>query len=100
MSDKFDIFQLIIPIIKGIANTFGLAVGVLLHKVSKEGPSIFAIENGHITISQCGRPTTNYFYKMKENHIDMKLNYQNTTKDGKLFKSSYIFLYNKKKQLI
>ena len=100
MSDKLDILQLFVPIVKGIASTFGPEVEVTLHKVSEEGSTIFAIENGHITGRQCGGPTTNYFYKMKENHIDMKLNYLNTTKDGKPLKSSSIFLYDEKRHLI
>lgn len=100
MSSKSDILQAMIPIVKALGHTFAPDVEVVLHKVTEEGTSIIAIENGHVTGRQYGGPITNYFYKMKEDNIDMKLNYLNSTKDGKPLKSSSIFIYDEKKQVI
>jgi len=93
-----------IPVVKGIAKTFGKDCEVLLHDVSNLESSIIAIENGHVTGRKIGSPITDlglYFLKSDLfKNTDFIANYQTESKDGKKLKSTSIFIRDDKKKII
>ena len=93
-----------VPIVKGIAKTFGKDCEVLLHDVRNLESSIVMIENGHVTGRKVGSPMTDlglYFLKSDLfKNTDFIANYQTESKDGKKLKSSSIFIRDKQKKII
>ncbi len=88
-------YKFLIPLLKGIAQTLGSNCEVVLHDLNQLENSIVAIENGHVTGRKVGDPTTNLALEVlregAEKNEDM-LNYMSTTKDGKMLKSSSIYI--------
>ena len=100
------ILKSIIPIVQTISMTFGKNCEVVLHDLSSSQHSIIAIENGHITGRKIGEPITDFalaawrqngFGKEKEDKI---VNYKTKTKDGRILKSSSVFIRDEKNKII
>jgi len=93
-----------IPVVKGIAKTFGKDCEVLLHDVSNLESSVIMIENGHVTGRKVGSPMTDlglYFLKSDLfKDTEFIANYQTESKDGKKLKSTTIFIKNDKKKIM
>ena len=95
-----------IPFIKTIAEMFGKKCEVLIHDFSNPQHSIVAIENGHVTRRKIGDPITDLALSVwKKNgyenkKIDRIVNYKTKSKDGKILKSSTVFIRNNQKKII
>jgi len=95
-----------IPLVKTIAHMFGQNCEVVLHDFSTLQHSIVAIENGHVTGRKIGAPITDFalstlrkggYGKKKEDKI---VNYKTKTKDGKILKSSTVFIRDDQKKIV
>ena len=95
-----------IPIVKTIAEMFGKKCEVLVHDFSNPQHSIVAIENGHVTGRKIGDPITDLALSvLKKNGYENKktdriVNYKTKSKDGKVLKSSSVFIRNNQKKII
>jgi len=95
-----------IPFVKTIAEMFGKKCEVLIHDFSNPQHSIVAIENGHVTGRKIGDPITDLALSVwKKNgyenkKIDRIVNYKTKSKDGKILKSSTVFIRNNQKKII
>jgi len=95
-----------IPIVKIIGKMFGRNCEVALHNFSDPSHSIIAIENGHVTGRKIGDPITDFALSSwrkggyGEKNEDTIINYKTKTKDGKIFKSSSLFIKDEKKNII
>ena len=89
---------------KGIANLFGANCEVTVHDLSKGYEnSIVAIENGHVTGRRVGDGSSEVVLQAlneEHRHIDDNYNYLARTKDGKMVKSSSIFLRDDKGKIL
>ncbi len=95
-----------IPLIKTIAEMFGKKCEVLIHDFSNPQHSIMVIENGHVTGRKIGDPITDLALSVwKKNGYENKktdriVNYKTKSKDGKMLKSSTVFIRNNQKKII
>lgn len=94
VKDELAFFQ---KLIKGIAAQFGDQCEVVLHDYSEEyNHTIIAIENGHVTGRKVGDCGTNLglevLRKMKE--PEDQYNYMTTSKDGKILRSTSVYIQN------
>lgn len=95
-----------IPLIKTIAEMFGKNCEVVLHDFSDPKHSIVAIENGHVTGRKIGDPITDlalYIWKKngyEKEKTDRIVNYKTKSKNGKILKSSTVFIRNDQKKII
>lgn len=95
-----------IPLIKTIAEMFGKNCEVLIHDFSNPQHSIVVIENGHVTGRKIGDPITDLALSIwKGNDYENKktdriVNYKTKSKDGKILKSSTVFIRNNQKKII
>ena len=93
-----------VPVVKGIAKTFGKNCEVLLHDVSNLESSVIMIENGHVTGRKIGSPMTDLGLYFLQSDLfkdtDFIANYQTESKDGKKLKSTSIFIRDDKKKII
>lgn len=91
------LLQSLIPLVEGLAETFGPRCEVVLHDLRHLDSSIIAIKGG-LTGRKVGGPVTDLVLRMledaKRTGTDPKdvLNYENRTIDGRIFKSSTIFI--------
>ncbi|WP_028309600.1 helix-turn-helix transcriptional regulator [Desulfitibacter alkalitolerans] len=84
----------IFPIAKGISETFGKNCEVVIHDLQKPEKSLIYVA-GKVTGRKPGAPTTDLVLqtlKSKGNDANDLINYQTSTKDGKILKSSTIFI--------
>ncbi|WDV44668.1 PAS domain-containing protein [Clostridiaceae bacterium M8S5] len=91
-----------IPIIQGIAKTFGRNCEVVLQDLSNPQKSVVAIVNGHVTGRDIGSPLTERGLKAvrnKEYETDL-IKYKTVTSDGRTLKSSTIFIKDEKDKVI
>ena len=84
-------------IAKGIAKQFGSDCEVVIHEISDKSAysSIVAIENGHVTGRKVGDgPSHVVLEQLGQNNDDAadQLGYLTRTKDGKILKSSSIYI--------
>ena len=95
-----------IPLVETIAEMFGSRCEVLIHDFSNPQHSIIAIKNGHVTGRKFGDPITDFalsawrkggFGDIKE---DKKVNYKTKTKDGRILKSSTVFIKDKNSKIV
>ncbi len=95
-----------IPVVKTVAQMFGKNCEVALHDFSIPQHSIIAIENGHVTGRKIGDPITDFalsvwrkggYGKRREDKI---INYKTKTKNGKILKSSSVFIKDDQKKII
>lgn len=91
-----------IPLVDGIASTFGKNCEVVLHDIRNPQSSVIAIANGHITGRSIGSPMTEYgLATLRKGQFDKPIvNYRKKTKEGKLLKSSSLFIKDEKGKLI
>jgi len=95
-----------ILLVKTIAEMFGKKCEVLIHDFSNPQHSIVAIENGHVTGRKIGDPITDLALSVwkKNGYEDKKtdriVNYKTKSKDGKILKSSTVFIRNNQKKII
>lgn len=86
--------EALFPIAKGIAETFGENAEVVIHDVGKPENSLIFMA-GNVTGRKLGAPLTNLaleaLKKSGDNASDL-IGYQTTTKDGKILKSSTLFI--------
>jgi len=85
---------------------FGKKCEVLIHDFSNPQHSIVAIENGHVTGRKIGGPITDLALSVwKKNGYENKktdriVNYKTKSKNGKILKSSTVFIRNNQKKII
>ena len=95
-----------LPLAKTIAEMFGKKCEVLIHDFSNPQHSIMAIENGHVTGRKIGDPITDLALSIwkkdgyGDKKIDRVVNYKTKTKDGKMLKSSSVFIRDNQKKII
>jgi len=95
-----------IPLVKTIAEMFGKKCEVVLHNFSEPQKSIIAIENGQVTGRKVGDPITDLALSIwrengyKKEKTDRIVNYKTKSKDGKILKSSTVFIRNNQKKII
>ncbi|MCR2803371.1 helix-turn-helix transcriptional regulator [Paenibacillus soyae] len=88
---------------KGIAAQFGEQCEVVIHDWSKPFEStIVAIENGHVTGRKVGDPSTNLGLEIMRGSRDgdNRHNYITQTADGRLLRSSSMYVKNSAGQII
>ncbi|MCD6183407.1 MAG: PAS domain-containing protein, partial [Thermovirga sp.] len=92
--------------VKAIAEMFGNKCEVLIHDFSHPQHSIVVIENGQVIGRKIGDPITDLALSVwKKNSyenkkIDRIVNYKTKTKNGKMLKSSTVFIRNNQKKII
>ncbi|MFP3387704.1 transcriptional regulator [Brevibacillus sp. SIMBA_040] len=93
-----------IPVVEGLAKTFGSHCEIVLHDLTDISSSIIAIHNGHISGREIGSPVTNRALKALRTAMvsreDYDLNYRNDTIKGKQIKSSSIYIKDENGQVI
>ncbi|QEK12045.1 hypothetical protein FQB35_06470 [Crassaminicella thermophila] len=96
------ILKAMIPIVEGIAKTFGKNCEVVLHDYYGSKSSIIAIENGHVTGRSIGSPITEEALKaIQKGDIDENIiNYTGKTTDGRVLKSSTMFIKDENASII
>lgn len=81
---------------KGITEEFGSACEVAIHDIHRkdQGSSIVAIENGHVTNRRVGDGPSQAVLDGIKHHKETKdkLNYRTITEDGKILRSSTIYI--------
>ncbi|MGP1577554.1 MAG: helix-turn-helix transcriptional regulator [Treponema sp.] len=91
------IFAMLQQIARGIAIQFGSSCEVLVHDLTEDHTksSIVIIENGNVTMRKIGDgPSHIVLEALQSNHttIEDKLSYLTKTKDGRILKSSTMFI--------
>lgn len=96
------IIEKFIPMVSGIAKTFGKNCEVVLHEFKDLKKSIVAIENGHITGRNINSPMTELSLdKVREGKVDSDIiNYSEKSTDGRVLKSSTMFIRDDNNKLI
>lgn len=96
------ILKSMMPLVEGIANTFGKNCEVILHDIRNPQSSIVAIANGHVTGRTVGSPMSEYgLATLRKGQFDQPIvNYRKKTKEGKLLKSTSLFVKDEKGKLI
>jgi len=91
-----------IPLVEGIANTFGKNCEVILHDIRYPQSSVIAIANGHVTGRKVGSPMSEYgLATLRKGQFDKPIiNYLKKTKDGKILKSTSLFIKDENDKLI
>lgn len=102
IKENLDFFK---RLMKCIASVFGDQCEVILHDYSlSEGyeSTIIAIENGHLTGRKVGDCGSNLGLEVLRGSVENgdKYNYITQTKDGKIFRSSTMYIRDDDKQLI
>lgn len=88
------ILKNIIPLVDGIARTFGKNCEVVLHDVSNPDSSIVAITNGHVTNRVVGGPMSEYgLTALRKGDFDHdRVNYMKKTSDGRELRSTSMYI--------
>lgn len=94
--DVKPVFEKFIPMVKGIAETFGNNCEVVLHDFSLKPNSIIAIENGHVTGRGVGSPMTEAsLIKVSKGDTEHDIiNYTGKSAEGRVLKSSTMFIHD------
>ena len=84
---------------KGVARQFGSNCEVVVHDLCAEDPehSVVVIENGHVTGRRLGDGPSHVVWealKADPNSLEDRLSYLTRTEDGKLLKSSTMYVRN------
>ncbi|WP_028544083.1 helix-turn-helix transcriptional regulator [Paenibacillus taiwanensis] len=90
-------------LVKGIASQFGENCEVVLHDLTLPyDQTIVAIENGHVTGRSVGGPGTNLGLELLRGSTEdgNKLNYVTQTKDGRLLRSTSLYMRNQEDKII
>ena len=96
------IIEKFIPLVKGISKTFGKNCEVVLHEFKDLKNSIVAIENGHVTGRDLNSPMTQIsLEKVREGTVNEDIiNYSEKNIDGRVLKSSTMFIKNNEGKFI
>lgn len=93
---RVDSLKFLKQIAKGIAQQFGPDCEVVVHALTNGSleNSIVAIENGHVTHRKVGDGPSHVVLEAMQKNADLKdrLGYLTKTKDGKILKSSTLFI--------
>ncbi|BEP29909.1 helix-turn-helix transcriptional regulator [Helicovermis profundi] len=91
-----------IPLVNGLAETFGNNCEVVLHDFTNLQNSIVAIANGHITGRDIGSPMTELSLNKVTNGKTDKdsINYTEKSMDGRVLKSSTMFIKDEFEKVI
>jgi predicted transcriptional regulator YheO len=99
-----DEFEFLNVLVNGIAAQFGPNCEVVLHDLTRPYDStIVAIANGHVTGRKVGDPGTNLGLELlRGNQVDggHKFNYVTQTKDGRLLRSTSMYMKNREGKTI
>ncbi|WP_406676307.1 helix-turn-helix transcriptional regulator [Moorella sp. ACPs] len=90
------------PVAQGIAATFGKNCEVVLHDLSKPSKSLI-FKAGSVTNREIGAPVTNLVLEALQRYGDATedlIGYLNRTRDGKVLKSSTIFIRDNSGKII
>ncbi len=100
------ILNSLIPMVETIGQTFGKNCEVVLHDFRDPQHSIIKIVNGHVSGRSVGGPITDFalatwrrggFGDQREDRI---INYKTKTKDGKVIKSSTVFIKDEEEKIV
>lgn len=93
------ILKSVVPIVEGIAKTFGKSCEVVLHDITDPYRSIVAIENSHVTERNLGGPMSQASIEAiaSGDFAGDQLNYTKKTPDGRVLKSSTIVIRDEHK---
>lgn len=96
------ILMAVMPMVEGIAKTFGRNCEVVLHDLNTFESSILAIENGHVTGRSIGSPMTEVGLEAikKGNTEDNIINYSGKSIDGRTLKSTTMFIRDEQDKVI
>lgn len=96
------ILQSLIPMVDGIAATFGKNCEVVLHDVKNPQSSIIAIANGHVSGRTVKGPMSEYGLKAlkKSENSKHQINYLKKTSDGKILKASLLYIKDESQDII
>lgn len=98
------ILKAFIPVTKGLAQMLGPDYEIVLHDISDPERSVIAIENGHVTGRKVGAPLTDlglYILKSEKfKNVDVVPNYMTTTSDGRVLRSTTIFIRDENEKII
>ncbi len=96
------ILKSMIPLIEGIATTFGKNCEVVLHEINGSQKSILAIHNGHVTGRSLGSPMLDIGIKAlkKDDSVSNIYNYRNKSAHGHILKSSTTFIRDEEDDII
>ncbi|SNS34660.1 Predicted transcriptional regulator YheO, contains PAS and DNA-binding HTH domains [Anaerovirgula multivorans] len=96
------ILKSMIPLVEGISKTFGKNCEVVLHELKNSKKSIIAIYNGHVTGRTIGSTMLDVGIEAirKGNDADNILNYKNKSSDGRILKSSTMFIRDEDDDII
>ncbi|RBP36549.1 helix-turn-helix transcriptional regulator [Garciella nitratireducens] len=87
-----------------LAKTLGPNYEVVLYDINDYSNSIVAIANNHISGRSIGAPLTNFSLSVISDEIykknDYKINYSSFSKDGKILRSSTMFIKDEKGELV
>lgn len=92
-----DELEFLALLVKGIAAQFGDRCEVVLHDLERPyDNTIVAIENGHVTGRKVGGPGTNLGLEILRGQVEdgNRFNYITQTKDGRVLRSSSMYLKN------
>jgi predicted transcriptional regulator YheO len=95
--------EFLFSLVTGIAEQFGTECEVVLHDLTRPYEStIVAIQNGHITGRKVGDPGTNLGLEILRgtNQDGNRFNYLTQTKDGRILRSSSLYIKNKEEVTI
>ncbi|WP_427889161.1 helix-turn-helix transcriptional regulator [Kribbella sp. GL6] len=87
------VFAAVLPVVDGIAATFGRKCEVVLHDYRKEDHSVIAV-SGNVTGREVGSPMSSIGLALRRqgDAAESDLNYVTRTPDGRVIKSSTILL--------
>lgn len=100
--DLHPILKNMIPLVEGIANTFGKNCEVVLHDVRNPDSSIVCIANGHVTNRIVGGPMSEYGLAAlrRGDFNNHRINYMKKTNDGRILKSTSMYIKDEEGQCI
>lgn len=89
----------LIPVADAITGNFGENTEVVIHDCSNLESSIVYI-SGDVTHRKIGAPATNLVLNGLKNNIDKMECYKTVTNDGKILRSTTVFIRDEKQQII
>ena len=99
--NRKQLFEFLGRVTQGLAEAVGKNCGLVLHDFSDPEKSIVCIANGNITGRKVGDTLDALgFQLLRQPPKADLLNYQTTTKSGKVLRSSSIFLRNEKGEIV
>lgn len=96
------ILKSFVPLLDGIANTMGKNCEVVLHEITNSKKSIVAISNGHVTGRTVESPMLDIGIQAlsEEDKANNIINYSNKSVNGKILKSSTMFIKDENDAII